>query len=412
LLMLCNSMTRKLEEFQSADGNRVSVYTCGPSIYQLPHIGNYRTFLYEDILLRYLEYLGYSVDRTLFITDVEDKAIAEAKKQNMPLRKLTQSNTRAFLDELKKLGAKKPKHIAKSSASVTQAVHIIETLLKQDYAYWHKGNVYYDALTFKDFGKLFRLDMSRWPKRKKRFHKDTYPGNRWNLGDFILWHGYRKGDKVYFDTNIGKGRPAWNVQDPAMALQTQGLGVDIYCGAVDNMIRHHDYVIAIAEAITGKQIARFWLHGEHLFVDGKKMSKSLGNIVYPKDLIERGCKWQHIRFFLINGYYRKRLNFTFAKFKKACDRLHKFKDMVHELQKVKSTPSKPHRKAQTLIDKLKNDFESNMSNDLHVKDAFDSLFETVLKLTLLAKRGKIGASDAQKAVAALKDIDQVLQIIF
>jgi len=412
LLKLCNSMTRRLEEFQPIDDRRVLMYTCGPSIYQLPHIGNYRTFLYEDILVRYLEYLGYRVERILFITDMEDKAIAEAQKENVALQDLTEKNIKAFLREFRKLRAEEPTHITRSSTSINQTVQIIETLLKKGYAYWHRGNIYYDTLKFKDFGKLYRLDMSHWPKKKKRFHRDTYPGNRWNLGDFILWHGFREGDEVFWDTSIGRGRPAWNVQDPSMALQTRGLRADIYCGGVDNMIRHHDYVVAITEAVSGKPFARFWLHGEHLFVDGKKMSKSLGNIIYPKDLIERGCEWQHIRFFLINGYYRKRLNFTFARFKKMCDRLHEFKDMVIKLQKVTPTTRESDQKTEKLIGRLKSDFESNMNNDLHVKDAFDDVFETVSKLCLLAERGKMSAADSQKALVVLRSIDQVLQVIF
>jgi len=412
LLMLFNSMTRRLEEFRPLEDGRVKMYTCGPSIYQLPHIGNYRTFLYEDILLRYLEYLRYKVERTLFITDVEDKAIAEAEKEDTPLRRLTERNTKIFLDEFKKLGAKTPTYIARSSTSVNEAVRITATLLKKGYAYWYKGNVYYDPLKFKGFGKLYRLDMSRWPKKKKRFHKDTYPGNRWNLGDFILWHGYRGGDKVYWETSIGKGRPAWNVQDPAMAMQTLGLRADIYCGGVDNMIRHHDYVIAVVESVTDKPFTRYWFHGEHLFVDGKKMSKSLGNIIYPKDIIERGCIWQHIRFFLINGYYRKRLNFTFPKFKKTCDRLHEFKKMVDKLQNIKATKDKSNPTARKLIVRLREDFERNMNNDLHVKNAFDALFNTVSKLTALAEKGRVSAEDAEEAVATLRRLDQVLQVIF
>jgi len=379
----------------------------------LPHIGNYRTFLYEDVLLRYLKYLGYKVERALYVTDVEDKAIAEAQKEGKSLKKLTDQNLDFFLNELKKLGAETPTYIARASTSVNQAVKIIEILLKKGYAYLYNDNVYYDPSKFKGFGRLYRLDMTKWPKRKKRFHKDTYPGNVWNKGDFILWHGYREEDKeAYWKTSIGKGRPAWNVQDPAMAMQTLGLKADICCGGIDNIIRHHDYVIAIVEAITGKQFARYWLHGEHLFVDGKKMSKSRGNIIYPKNLVERGCEWQHIRFFLINSYYRKRLNFTFDKFKKACDRLHEFKDMVKSLQHLKTKAEKPNPKTKKLIARMKKDFEKNLNNDLHVKDAFDALFKTASKLVYLAKKGKVTVEDAERAVAVLKNIDQVLQVVF
>lgn len=411
MFMLCNSLTRKLEKFEPNKPNKVKMYTCGPSIYLLPHIGNYRTFLYEDILNCYLEYLGYNVERSLNVTDVEDKAIAEAEKEGKTLKELTERNTKIFLDELQKLGAKMPTHFPKSSTSVEQVVSIVQALLKKDLAYWHDGNVYFDPLKFNDFGKLYGLNMKRWPKEKRRFHKDTYPGNRWNLGDFILWHGYREGNKVYWDTSLGKGRPAWNIQDPAMVSQTLGRKIDVYCGGVDNLFRHHDYVKAIMESLTGEQFARFWLHGEHLFVDGKKMSKSRGNIIYPKDLLERGCQWQHIRFFLINGYYRKRLNYTHERFEKACNRLHEFKALVNKLQSVKAT-GKSSRTTKKLVAQLKSDFEEHMNNDLHVRKAFDAVFEGVSKLAKLIEKGEVRSEESEAAVAGLKEIDQVLKVMF
>jgi len=413
LLKLFNSMTRTLEEFQPLEDKKVKIYTCGPSVYQLPHIGNYRTFLYEDVLLRYLEYLGYKVERTLFITDVEDKAIAQAKKERKTLKELTEKNTNFFLIEFRHLGAKMPTYIARSSTTVDQAVKIIEILLQKNYAYRYNSNVYFDPLKFKGFGKLYRLDVTKWPKEKRRFHKDTYPGNRWNLGDFILWHSYQEADReVYWNTKLGKGRPAWNIQDPAMAARSLGLKVDIYCGGVDNMTRHHDYVIAIVESITRHMFAHFWLHGEHLFINGKKMSKSRGNIIYPKGLIKCGCHWAHIRFFLINSYYRKRMNFTHDRFKKACYQLDKLKEMVEMLQTVKASKKESSPETKKLILRLKDDFERNMNNDLHSNDAIDSIFNTVSKLFSLSKRGKISKEDSERAVAALRHIDQVLQFIF
>ena len=411
--MLLNSMTRKLEKFKPLDGKTVKMYTCGPSIYQLPHIGNYRTFLFEDVLHRYLEYLGYDVKRALNITDIEDKAIAEAEKEGITLKELTERNTKVFLEELQRLRAKSPTYIPKSSSSVHQAVNMIDTLLRKEYAYWYEGSVYFDPTKFKNFGRLYRLDKNRWPKEKKRFHKDTYPGNRWNLGDFILWHGYKKEDKeVYWNTSLGKGRPAWNVQDPAMATQSLGYKVDVYCGGVDNLIRHHDYSIAIVESVSGEPFAKVWLHGEHLFVDGKKMSKSKGNIIYPKDLIGSGCQWQHVRFFLINGHYRRRLNYTDKKFNAACTRLQQFKGMVKKLQNIKTINQKSNFKAENIIAHLEDDFEQEMNNDLHVKNAFDALFSNISKLLIVAENGKVNREDREKAVAQLESIDQVLQVIF
>lgn len=413
LLKLYNSMTRRLEDFHPREDALVKMYTCGPSIYQLPHIGNYRTFLFEDVLLRYLEYSGFGVKRTLFVTDVEDKAIAEAEKENTTLKALTERNGKIFLQEFESLGAKKPTHITKSSTSVNDAVQIIETLLEKGYVYRYDGDAYFDPLKLKDFGRLYRLDMTKWPKERLRFHKDTYPGNRWNKGDFILWHAYKPADReAVWNTSLGKGRPAWNIQDATMAMKTFGPNADIWCGGVDNMIRHHDYNIAIVKALTGQEPTRFWLHGEHLLVDGKKMSKSRGNIIYPEDLIERGCIWPHIRFFLINGHYRKRLNFTFDKFKKACDRLHEFKDMVGSLEKVTKTSRKSNPRVSQFISRLKQDFEKSMNDDLQVKVAFDALFVTTSRLAVLASNGKVSKEDADQAIKTLKRIDQVLQVIF
>jgi cysteinyl-tRNA synthetase len=283
------------------EGN-VKIFTCGPSIYQRSHIGNYRTYLFEDVLQRYLEYNGYNVIRALNFTDIEEKSIQEAHKRQLDVLEWTEQCGRIFFNELELLRVKPPTYNPKSSTSVEEAVHLIQELLKKGHAYWYKGNVYFDPLTFKGFGKLAHLDLSRWPRVKKRFHRDTYAGNRRNLGDFILWHGYKKSDTVYWDTAIGRGRPAWNVQDPAMALQTLRASLDIYCGGEDNLVRHHDYTIAVAESVTGKPLARYWLHGAHLLVDGKKMSKSRGTVIYLTDLLKAGYTPEDIRFFLIYGY--------------------------------------------------------------------------------------------------------------
>jgi cysteinyl-tRNA synthetase len=412
LLTLFNSMGRRLEVFSPLSDREVKMYTCGPSIYLLPHIGNYRTFLYEDILQRYLEYLGYEIKRVLNVTDVEDKAIAQADKEGMTLRELTDRNFTFFLQELKKLRIKIPDFIPRSSTSVEPSVDLMERLLKNGYAYWHGGNVYYDPLKFVGFGKLYGLDMGKWPKKKRRFHKDTYPGNRWNRGDFILWKGYKEGDKVYWDTRLGRGRPAWNIQDPAMAMKYLGSRVDISCGGVDNMIRHHDYVIAVAEGATGEEFAHYWLHGAHLYVNGKKMSKSVGNIIYPKDLVDRGYDWEQVRFFLIYGYYRKTLNFTYEKLEKTREKLLQLQGLVRRLGSAKSTPGKSDSRVKRIIDRLKVSFEEEMNGDLHVKAAIDSLQEILSRLVDLKEKGKVSSKDVEQTMACLREIDGVLHVLF
>ena len=394
------------------------MFTCGPSVYRRPHIGNYRTFLYEDILQRYLEHLGYELVRLISLTDIEDKAIIEAEKERISVKELAEKNRNKFSEDSELLRMQSPTYhacmMACSSTAVEQAAKLIKILLQKGYAYHyqHKGrcNVYFDPLKFEGFGKLSRLNMTKWPKKNRRFHKDTYPGTPWNMGDFILWHGYKEGDADYWDTEIGKGRPSWNIQDAATITKYLGTTINVACGGIDNLVRHHDYTIAIIESVSGKTLANYWLHGQHLLVDGKKMSKSKGNVYYPDDLIKRGYKGEHIRFFLIYGNYRKRLNFTFEKMKKTSQKLDTFKNMVNNLKKAKS--SKPRTKTKKLVDEIVSECEIDMNNDLDVKTAFDNLFKTVSRLDNLKTQGKLSLKDASKALANLRKIDNVLQIIF
>jgi cysteinyl-tRNA synthetase len=391
------------------------MFTCGPSIYQLPHIGNYRTFVFEDILQRYLEYLGYRVERVLSITDLEDKALVEAERQDIPLKDLTDGNIETFLNELKSLKVKIPEHLPRSSTTVDQAVSLIEILLKKGYAYRYthddRENVYYDPLKFDGFGKLFGLDMTKWPKTRRRFHKDTYRGNRWNRGDFILWHGYKECDKVYWDTQIGKGRPSWNIQDPAMIPPSFNYNVDIWCSGIDSTYRHHDYIIAVVEAVTGRPHVRYWIHAAHLVFEGEKMSKSRGNIEYARDLLAAQCIWDHIRFFFIYGHYRQKMNFTFKKYNQVCNRLKSFRGLVNKLS-IKGAKQTSSSEAKRLVRKITEDFKVNMNNDLHVKDAFDSLYTTISKLVKLKEKQQLSAEDSKEAIEKLKAVDYVLQIIY
>ncbi|MFX0096528.1 MAG: class I tRNA ligase family protein [Candidatus Hodarchaeota archaeon] len=414
MLKLFNTLTQRKEPFSSKEAKKVKMYTCGPSIYRPPHIGNYRTFLYEDILQRYLEYLGYEVVRLVTLTDVEDKAINEAEKQKVTLKDLTQRIAGILLSEQRLLGIKSADYAPRSSTSVDQSVRLIKELLDKGYAYWHqhKGrlNIYLDPLKIKEFGKLSKIDLNNWPKTKRRFHKDNYPGTPWNKGDFILWHGYREGDKVYWNTDIGRGRPAWNIQDGAMVTKYLGFSVDIACGGIDNLVRHHDYNIAVIEGVSGKEFSHYWLHGEHLFVNGKKMSKSRGNVYYPNDLIEMGYNEKHIRFFLIYRHYRKRLNFTRERFRKRSRELDTLGDMVSKLQKSESVESSSI--AKKIIPKILASFEKNMNNDLDVNKAFDDIFRIVRKLNTLRKNSRLNSEDANAAIMNLKKVDQVLRIIF
>jgi len=390
---------------------QVKMYTCGPSTYQQAHVGNYRTFLFEDVFQRYLEFLGYKVERVMTLTDVEDKAISQAAKENLTVEELTARNEKVFFKDFDLLKIKRPNYPIRASRAVDQAVKLISKLIEKGIAYWYiyKGekNVYFDSLRFEGFGKLAHLDMAKWPKKKRRFHKDTYPGTPWNQGDFVLWHGCSQKD-FCIDTIIGKGRPAWNIQDAAIVTKHLGFSVDVACGGIDNLVRHHDYTLAVSESVSGEQFSRYWLHGGHLLVDEKKMSKSKGNVYFINDLVAKGFSGAHLRFFLIYGEYRKKLNFTWQKLSEANRRLDCFRGMVNELLRTK--PQIQLVKQEALCNNLISDFTAYMDDDLDVKAAFDCLYENISKL--YERRQTLSAEDIKNVEENLGRINTVLQFIF
>ena len=410
MLRLYNTLGRKIEVFQPVNKKIATVFTCGPSVYQRAHIGNFRTFLFEDVLVRYLEYSGHSVVRGMNFTDLEDKAIRASEQKRLTLHQLTEDNIRQFLDEMRLLRMKIPQYLPKASESIQESVDIIEQLIGSGIAYRHKNNIYFDPLKFPGFGKLYGLDMSRWPSVKRRFHKDTYPGVQWNLGDFILWHGYKPGERYFWETSIGKGRPSWNIQDPAMIRRHFDETLSIYCGGVDNLYRHHDYTLAVLESVRPYPMARYWLHCNHLYVDGRKMSKSKGNILYAEDLKKQGYDWSVIRFFLIYSHYRERMNYSDEYMRRAADKLLDLRNTVRQIEKAsksKSSAGAPKR-AKESPDLLKRFFVKHMDEDLNVKDAFDELCRTVNEI----RADELAAAEASDILESLKGIDAVLRVIF
>lgn len=411
-LVVRNTLSKRMELFSPRNPGEVKIFTCGPSVYRRPHIGNYRTFAYEDILVRYLEYLGYTVERVINFTDVEDKTISTAAEEHTGVLQLTTPVVETFYRETGLLGIKLPEYIPRSSTSIDEAVEIIQILLEKGNAYWHDGNVYFDPLTFPRFGEVYGLDMSRWPKQKVRFSKDTYNGLRWNLGDFILWHGHKDDDTIHWDTAIGKGRPSWNIQDPAMIRQTLGFELDIHCGGIDNKWRHHDYNRAVMESAGGEEFVRYWLHGEHLIVDGKKMSKSLGNVIYPEDLIASGCDGQHIRFLLIYGYYRDKLNITDELMKSRCRQLDELQAHVKNLLAPGAEPATASPRMEGAAREIVPLFEHAMNNDLRVQVAIDEVKGVVDELFSLCEGRPLPEAVRNTAEQSLRKIDEVLGVIF
>ena len=408
MLSLYNTMSRSKEVFKPLKKGEVKIFTCGPSIYRRPHIGNYRTFMYEDILVKYLEYRGYRVDRAIPLTDIEDKTILEAIKKNKKIEEITGNVEKIFFSECASLRIRLPDKVQRASYCIDCAANLIKKLMDGGHAYRHGGDIFFAPLTVKRFGKLFRLDLSRWPRKTVRFKRDTYNGNRWNLGDFILWHGYRGGDINWWDTEVGKGRPSWNIQDPSVILQHLGPRIDINCGGIDNIYRHHDYNIAIMESFSGDTFARYYLHGQHLIVNGRPMSKSRGNILYPEDIYRHGCKARDLRFFLMYTHYRKKLNFTRDRFKKTCRTIEETSLLARKLIKSKGGGA-PDPRIRDIIRGIQGVFETEMDDDLNVGAAFDGIRRLLQSLD--KKRNDMTAADAQDLKIILGRIDSVLGVL-
>ena len=404
-------MTRQIEEFKPRQNKQAKIFTCGPSIYQKAHLGNYRTFLYEDLLVRYLLYKGFEVERAMNLTDIEDKTISEAKKMDTDIASLTGDVLAIFRDSLDGFDFLMPEHLVPATESIDQTVHMIKELVKSGHAYEHKGSYYFDPLKAEDFGKLFKLDMSKWPAQKRRYKKDTYNGNRWNLGDFILWHGNDNGEHPYWETEIGRGRPSWNIQDPAIITMTIGEQVDINCGGIDNIYRHHDYNITLMESYTGKDYSNYYMHGEHLVVNGISMSKSRGNIVYPEQLIDSGHDWKDIRFFLTYRHYRKRLNYTPDNFNTTIAKLHSFRS---DLKSIKTAPdgSSDRTEAAELINSIKPRFEAELNDDLSLGRGFDAAYDIVKQLKAMSDKAPLTTDSIKKINIELQKIDKVLNVLY
>lgn len=413
VLKLYNTMERRVTPFAPRNGREVKMFTCGPSIYGRPHLGNYRTFVWEDVLQRYFESLGYDVRRVMNLTDIEDKALAEAERIGTSVQELTEANALRFQEECRLLRIAIPEWLPRSSTSVDQAVELIGILLKKGYAYRHEGDVYFDPLKFKGFGRLYGLDMSRWPKTKRRFKQDTYPGNRWNLGDFILWHGCGDTDTVCWeaDAQIGRGRPSWNIQDPAMITKYLGYQIDIACGGIDNLYRHHDYNLAVIEAASGQEFARHWMHCEHLLAHGKKMSKSLGNIIHLEDLLREGYSGRQIRFFLVFSAYRVRQSFTRASLDRACrvlDELRSTMEALAPTEAVRVSGRTCEGKPSGVLVDL---FDEHMSNNLDVQAGIHSLAGGLKEYLALQARGALSEEERHAIRVQLCRIDSVLQVL-
>jgi cysteinyl-tRNA synthetase len=310
-LNIFNSLTRQKEQFEPLNKVNVGLYTCGPTVYNYAHIGNYRAYVFSDMLKRYLKYSGYEVNHVMNITDVDDKTIRESQKENKTLKEFTEFYTEALFKDRDSLNIIPANIYTKATEYIPEMVKIIETLLEKDYAYkTPDGSVYFNIHKDKEYGKLSHFNLNDLKENAEgRLKKDEY--EKENAQDFALWKAYDENDgEVFWETSLGKGRPGWHIECSAMSMDKLGESFDIHTGGVDLMFPHHENEIAQSECATGKSFVKYWMHNEHLLVDGKKMSKSLGNFYTLRDTVEKGINPLAYRYWLYTGHYRTKINFT------------------------------------------------------------------------------------------------------
>ena len=405
MLRLYNTLSRKKELFKPLHGKKVSMYTCGPTVYNAIHIGNLKSFLAEDVLKRYLLFRGFKVKHVRNITDVDDKTIRDSQKEGISLKEFTERHSKAFFEDIESARIMPADFYPKATEHIKEMVALVKLLLKKGYSYrGEDGSIYYNIKKFKGYGKLAHIDFKTL-KAGARVKQDEY--EKGQAQDFALWKAWDANDgNVFWETEIGKGRPGWHIECSAMSMKYLGESFDIHSGGEDLIFPHHENEIAQSEAATGKKFAKYWIHNAFLQVNGEKMSKSLGNFYTLRDLKEYNPV--AVRYLMISGHYRQPLNFTFEALRAAQNSL----DRLNELAaKLEETSGKDSGKIKKAIEKAGKKFEEAMDDDLNTPLAFAAIFEFVRETNSLFDKGGIGKKDAKKAIDFLQRIDSVLAVM-
>jgi len=382
MLKLYNTLSRKKEAFKPIKKGQVGIYTCGLTVYNYGHIGNYRAFVASDVLRRYVEYLGLKVKKIVNITDVDDKTIKGSIKEGKKLNVFTKKYEKAFFEDEKVLNIKKADKYPKATEHIKEMVDVIEKLLKKGYAYKTKDGIYFNIKKFKNYGKLARLKLESL-KEGARVNNNEY--EKENAKDFALWKFYDNEDgDVFWETKIGKGRPGWHIECSVMSNKYLGQHFDIHTGGIDLVFPHHEYEIAQSEAANSKKLANYWIHNEWMMINKEKMSKSKGNVYNIRDLIQMGYNPLAIRYFYLTGQYRTQINFTLDNLKNAQNSYDRLKNIISELKDDRKE-NKGYLK----------EFEKAMDDDLNTPVALQVLW------ALLRDKNAIGK------IKVIKKIDEV-----
>jgi cysteinyl-tRNA synthetase len=406
MLKIFNTLSNTKEEFRTLEPGVVRLYTCGPTVYDYAHIGNFRTFSFQDLLRRYLRYRNFRVIHVMNITDVDDRIIQNAREQRMTIQEYTAKYTEAFLRDSKTLHIELPELMPKATDHIPEMVGLIKRLEALGYTYRREGSIYFSISRFPEYGKLSKTDF-KGMQSGARVDTDKY--DKENARDFVLWKARKEGED-FWETEIGPGRPGWHIECSAMSMKYLGESFDVHCGGIDLVFPHHENEIAQSECATGKLFARYWIHPEFLIVDGEKMSKSLGNQFTLGDIISQGHSAEAIRYLLLSVHYRKQLNFTTDGLRQAQASIQRMEDFALRMKEsAKDESASDHFAAE--VESSRRDFIEAMDDDLNTSAALAVLYEFIRAAYTRQDQGGLTGGDARLAAEFLKEIDGLFSVL-
>ena len=406
-LHLYNTLSARLEEFRPLQNNLVRMYSCGPTVYDYGHIGNFRTFVAVDILRRFLRQSGYQLEHVMNITDVDDKIIRNAAAAGLGVREYAKKYEEAFLEDSAILGLERTEKLVRATDHIQQMAHFIRELENKGFAYrTEDGSYYFRIAKFPEYGKLSKKDFSGI-EVGARVDVDEYEKD--NARDFALWKSPKPGE-AHWDTELGPGRPGWHIECSVMAMEYLGQTLDLHAGGEDLIFPHHENEIAQSESLTGKPFSHFWMHVRFLLVEGEKMSKSLGNFYTLRDLVLKGHKPSSIRYLLASVPYRKQLNFTFDGLRQAEASVERLRNFQARLQRP-NLPQGRTAEVAELAEKTENKMTAALEDDLNAAEALGAIFEMVRQVNAVLDRNELGSEDAARLLQVLAKFDQIFDVL-
>ncbi|MBC8377450.1 MAG: cysteine--tRNA ligase [FCB group bacterium] len=402
-----NTITRQKEAFQPLETGKVKMYTCGPTVYDYAHIGNYRTFIFEDLLRRYLEFRGFDVNQAMNLTDVDDNTIRRSRERDISLTELTDEFKAAFHADLKTLNMQAAQNYPEATNFIPQMINMISDLETKGYTYTTPdGSVFFNIGKYEQYGKLANLNPDEMLSGG-RVADDSY--EKEGARDFALWKGYKAEDgDVQWESPWGKGRPGWHIECSVMSTELLGPHFDIHCGGVDNIFPHHENELAQSVCATGADFVNYWLHSEYLLVDNKKMSKSLNNFYTLRDLLDQDYPAEAIRWMLITTHYRQKLNFSVSRLEEAQKAVNRLREFY---SKLKAYDGSGEEDAEDQIRVADEQFTSAMDDDLNISGGLAAIFELVRWGNRSMVEGRLSATGANDLIILIRKFDHVLGVL-